>query len=284
MKIYEKIDEAYDNLSKSHKILSTFVRNNKNIIPFLNINELSEESGVSTATITRFAKRIGFKGYLDFQQNLKNELTHDIVSFEELRSLNKSVTDESNVLAEVIYSNIDALTELSNSNLDILIDEVTDMIISSKDIYIVSSRSSFSAGYYLYFLLKSIRKNTFLINNMNDNVSIDIQYASKEDLLISISYSKYTSFTSKVTEYFSAKKSKIVSITDSFDSPISKYSDKTLIAKNGEKSFSFVATFTVINALIMLYSKKVELNEDIFDKQDLVANYFNVYVDTDQNK
>lgn len=68
-------------------------------------------------------------------------------------------------------------------------------ILSCKDVYIVTSRSSYTAEYYLYFLLKSIRKDAYLISNLNDGFIKDIQYINKNDLLISISYSKYTNFT-----------------------------------------------------------------------------------------
>lgn len=278
MKIYSKIKELYDEMSKSHKRLSDFIINNKNVVPFLTITELSKECNVSTSTLTRYSKKLGFKGYIDFQKALKEELTTELVSFEELRKVGKYTKNEKDVFEKIINSNISALEEFKNQKNEILINEVVEMMLKSKKIFIIGSRSSLSAAYYLYFLLKSLREDTFFIDNQNDGFIKEIQYVDNDDLLIAISYSKYSRFTYKVSEYFKLRHSKVISITDSLEAPICNFSDKNLIIDNGKDSFSFVATMTAVNIIVALYNKKLDFGDKLYEVQDLVSTIFDVYM------
>lgn len=278
MKIFNEINEKYNEMSKSHKLISDFILNNRNIVPFLSIIELSDECRVSTSTITRYSRLLGFNGFTELQKQLKREVTTDLVSFEEIRKLNESNSNSESIFNTIVDSNIRALEAMRNKKTIIDLNEITDLMIKSKDIYIVGSRSSMSVAYYLYFLLKSVRKDTFLISNQNDGFIKEVQYIDKDDLLISISYSKYTKFTYRVTEYFKLQHSKIVAITDSTESPLYNIADKTLIIKNGEESFSFVSTMTILNILVMLYNKSSNLGDQLYEVQDLVSTFFDVYL------
>ena len=65
--IFYKIDTKYDSLSKTFKIIADFVKENYTVLSFLSVKELTEKTGVSAASITRFAQEIGFSGYPAFQ-------------------------------------------------------------------------------------------------------------------------------------------------------------------------------------------------------------------------
>ena len=56
--------------SKSHRRLADFILENLHEVAFLSINELSQRTGISPATITRFARRLDFQGYPDLQRGL----------------------------------------------------------------------------------------------------------------------------------------------------------------------------------------------------------------------
>ncbi|HLQ86872.1 MAG TPA: MurR/RpiR family transcriptional regulator, partial [Enterococcus sp.] len=57
-------------LSSSEKYLWEYIQNNLDDIPNLSIVKLSEDANVSTATIVRTTKKMGYSGYTDFRQQL----------------------------------------------------------------------------------------------------------------------------------------------------------------------------------------------------------------------
>jgi len=55
--------DKYNQLSESQKKLADFFLENLDLIPFLNIYQISEATQYSVASIVRFTQRLGFKGY-----------------------------------------------------------------------------------------------------------------------------------------------------------------------------------------------------------------------------
>ena len=61
--IKDKIKSKYDSFPKNQRKIADFFVNNFDRIPFLNVQELSESTGSSVASIVRFAQRIDYKGF-----------------------------------------------------------------------------------------------------------------------------------------------------------------------------------------------------------------------------
>lgn len=74
MHIINIIKEQYDKLTKSFKVMADFVFENITQIPFLSIKEISEITGLSSATIIRFTQYFKFKGYPEFQKSIQEIL------------------------------------------------------------------------------------------------------------------------------------------------------------------------------------------------------------------
>lgn len=243
------IDEKYKEFSKNHKVLADYIKQNINIIAFLSIKELSEKSKISTATITRFTKEIGFDGYVSFQKYLSEMMKNNITPMKEIKEfINEK--EEKNILKNIIDSNTNVLLNMYTKNLDENFKKAIN-ILGKKEgkIYITASRSSYSVAYYLYFMLKGIREDVYLLSNENSDISLKLMYVEKKDKLISISYARYSKFTYEMTKYFKEKKCKIISITDDINSPIALNSESVLLAKNSQVSYSFVGAMTLANSI-----------------------------------
>ena len=70
-------DEA-DTLSKNQRVLAKYISANYQTVAFSTITELAGLSGVSEATIVRFAKALGFSGYPAFQREVRRLVRADL--------------------------------------------------------------------------------------------------------------------------------------------------------------------------------------------------------------
>lgn len=75
----------------------------------------------------------------------------------------------------------------------------------------------------------------------------------ENDVMIGISFPRYSSHTVKAFRYASSKGAKNIAITDSKFSPLAEYADNILTARSDMVSFadSLIAPMSVINALIV---------------------------------
>lgn len=161
---------------------------------------------------------------------------------------------QKNVFYDQVSESVAALNALYNDELCAEIEKASKVLCKARNIYVLASRSSFAMAYYCYFSLKRFQENVFLIENRNDDISINLQYIGEDDVLLAISYPLYTDFTLKIIKYFKSRNCKVVCITDSYNSPIAKYASNLLVVKNRLKIY-FVTTITVINTLIVLIGK-----------------------------
>lgn len=72
--IFEKISNAYYHLTTAEKKVADYVVLRQRDTQYMSISELAEACGVAEATISRFAKRLGYKGYNAFKLAVANSI------------------------------------------------------------------------------------------------------------------------------------------------------------------------------------------------------------------
>ncbi|MFT7791491.1 UNVERIFIED_CONTAM: MurR/RpiR family transcriptional regulator, partial [Escherichia coli] len=98
-----KIRSYYARLSEKEKKIADYILENPEKIIHSTINELAEDLGVADATVFRFCKRIGFKGYQAMKIALASEVIEPIQQIHEEISENDSVKT---VTEKVFKSNV----------------------------------------------------------------------------------------------------------------------------------------------------------------------------------
>ncbi len=72
--IFERISNAYYHLTAAEKKVADYVVARQRDTQYMSISELAEACGVAEATISRFAKRLGCKGYNAFKLAVANSI------------------------------------------------------------------------------------------------------------------------------------------------------------------------------------------------------------------
>ena len=70
--VFDKISAAYYELTAAEKKTADFIMANQGCSQYLSIAELAECCGVAEATISRFCRRLGYKGFNTFRMALAN--------------------------------------------------------------------------------------------------------------------------------------------------------------------------------------------------------------------
>ncbi|MBP3729587.1 MAG: MurR/RpiR family transcriptional regulator, partial [Lachnospiraceae bacterium] len=70
--VFEKISAAYYELTASEKKTADYILVHRGRCQYLSIAELAEESGVAEATVSRFCRRLGYKGFPAFKLAIAN--------------------------------------------------------------------------------------------------------------------------------------------------------------------------------------------------------------------
>lgn len=278
--ILNYLDKNYASFSRSFKKIVDYIKVNQSIISFISINELAKETDTSPATITRFAKKLNFKGYPDFQKVFQKDVERETSYLKDFKKTIDEASGDENIISNLIKTNIELLQEMDSIALEDIMGEVVKLLHSSRKIYILGARGSYALAYYMYFMLKELRNGVELMISGATDFTDKLLYSNKNDLLFTISFYPYTNFTYDVTEFFKEQGNKIVTITDKKDSTLGNISDLVLATKNGKASYTFVPGIVIINALLTKFGlvdkEKVDGN---FDRLKEITKRFNIYRD-----
>lgn len=108
------ITEKYTDMTDSEKLLSDFIIKNPGRVLSMSVHTLAAETGVSVATVVRFAQHLGFEGYKDFRiylAQLGNEHEDFILDF------GKGDKSPESQIAKMLSSSVECLN-LTQKNLD----------------------------------------------------------------------------------------------------------------------------------------------------------------------
>ena len=275
--VLANLEQNYSEYSKSFKKIVDFIKHNQSIVSFISINELAKETGTSPATITRFSKNLGFKGYPDFQRVFQKDVEISTSQMKEFREEIDSSLEDS-VLAEIVTTNIELLEEMDLSKIEEQLEKAMEMIKNSRKLYILGARGSYALAYYLYFMLKEIREDVELMISGASDFTDRLLYSTPEDVLFTISFHPYTNFTCQVTEFFKEQGNKIITMTDKKDSILGNISDLVITTKNGGKAYTFVPGIIILNALLIKFGRhNKEESIDRLDKLKRITDRFNIY-------
>ena len=245
--ILTKLSEGFNSFTHSQKIVANYVTENTNTLAFSTLDDFARKIGVSTTTVIRLERALGYSGYSDMQKDIQN-LIKDKVSLPERlnSSLNMSEDQLINDTFNIDLSNITStLAALPKEDLQ----HAIEMILSANKIYILGLRSSFSLSYYMTSRLGEIRKNDHLIQSVGMGFPEEIINAKEDDICIAFMFPRYSKHTANILSWFKQNGVKIILITSQNWVRVKDYGDIILPCSVNSLSFknSFVAPMCLIN-------------------------------------
>ena len=256
-----RIEEKYRDLSKGQKRVAEYVLDNYDKAVFLTAARLGEVVGVSESTVVRFATQLGYKGYPEFQKALEELVRNRLNSIQRMKVTYGRIS-QSQILETVLQSDIEKIKQTLNGIDHLAFNQAIDTILNARKIYVLGIRSCAPLAAFMSFYLNLLCDNVIAVNtNSSSEIFEQLIRIGEDDVIIGISFPRYSQRTLKALEFASKRKAKIITLTDSVHSPINIYSSCNLIARSDMASIvdSLVAPLSVVNALIVaLCMKKQE--------------------------
>jgi len=278
--IIKKICENYSEFSKGQKLIADYILNHYEKAAFLTGAKLGEIVGVSESTIVRFAILLGFDGYPNLQKALKELIKSKLTTIQRIE-ISSNRINEADILKSVLQSDMEKIKTTLLEIDKIEFNTIVESILKAKTIYIIGMRSCAPLASFLGFYFNLIFDNVRLVNTISGSEMFEqIIKASSSDVLIGISFPRYSIRSIKAMQFAKSQNATTIAITDSFDSPLSEFANHSIIARSDMASFvdSLVAPLSVINALIVAVGiKKKDDIHQTFEKLEKIWDQYEVY-------
>ena len=278
--LINRINEKYSSMSKGQKLLSTYITDNYDKAVFLTAEKLGKVVGVSESTVVRFATHLGYRGYPEFQKALEELVRNKLNSIQRMEVTYGRIS-QSKILDTVLQSDAEKIKSTLEQIDQNTFESALDIILNAKHIYIVGIRSCAPLASFMSFYFNLMFDNVHLLHTSSSSELFEqMVRISEEDVIIGISFPRYSMRTLKAMEFANNRNAKVITLTDSVHSPMNLYSSCNLIAKSDMASIvdSLVAPLSVINALIvaLCMRKQSEVAETLEALED-IWNEYQVY-------
>lgn len=277
-----KIKERYGKMSKGQRRLADYILENYDKAVFLTAAKLGSTVGVSESTVVRFAVQLGYDGYPGFQKALEELVRNKLNSIQRMEVTYGRIS-QSEILGTVLQSDIDKIKLTLNGIDQKAFDLAVDTMLHARKIYIIGIRSCAPLASFLAFYLNLIFDDVVLVNtNSSSEIFEQLIRIGEKDVIVGISFPRYSMRTLKALEFASNRKAKVITLTDSIHSPMTLYSACNLIARSDMASIvdSLVAPLSVVNALVVALCMKKQGEvvatlgalEQIWDEYQVYSN------------
>ncbi|BBO91533.1 RpiR family transcriptional regulator [Desulfosarcina ovata subsp. ovata] len=214
---------------------------------FMTTKELAEACDVSEATVVRFVAGIGYDGYSDFQQVLRDFVDTEMTLLDRL-DLADFKAPGAVRFRRTVSEEIDNLQALYNS-LDIdAMSAVVEVLDRKVPLHVIGSRLSYTMAYYLGWSMTKVRGDIRIMSG-SDRATIDwLTIAPADSVSVIVAMSRYPNELIRLGKLTKRLGHTLVVITDNKNCPVLQFADHHLVAVS--KHIPYLGSPTSMSCLI----------------------------------
>lgn len=255
-----RINSYYDGLSRSEQKICDFLLSDMENTARLSIQDLAVATNVSTATISRFAKKIGYASFQDLKLAIHVSSQNQADDFFSELSFTDSYKD---ILVKNFTSTIASLDATLHLVSQTRLEEAMKILLKADTVgFFGIGGSNTVAGMafhkFLRMPVKSVYHQDFHYQQML------AAKLSKKDCAFVISHTGKNKDTLEIVEILKEHGVPLIAITSFANSPIAEACDVALISVSEEIAFrpeavaATVSQISLLDALCMMYGMKTQ--------------------------
>ncbi len=281
--LIRRLNQSGKRLSKGHRRIAEYIVEHYDKAVFMTASRLGEKVGVSESTVVRFASALGYEGYPQLQRALQELVRHRLTAVQRFEMA--SDIDQSEVLRTVLRADMQNIRATLEDIDTVAFDDVIDRVLEARNIYVMGVRSAAPLAQFLGYYLNFIFDNVRIVGESAVDVFEQISRVNEQDMLIGISFPRYSTRTLEAMAFAKARGAQVVAITDGPMSPLLSQSTLSLTARTDMASFvdSLAAPLSLVNALVVAVGlrRREDLSEH-FRLMEGIWDEYQVYLSKDR--
>ncbi|RBW69299.1 MurR/RpiR family transcriptional regulator [Bacillus taeanensis] len=246
-----RIRASYAAFSDKEKKIADYILENPNRILHSTISQVAEDLEIADATVFRFCKRIGFKGY----QAMKIVLASEIVTpIKDIHETIKEQDTEKEIAEKIFKSNIRTLNDSINIIDEEMYTKAVNAIVQARRVEFYGNGGSgiIAMDAHHKFLRAGVTTTAYNDSHMQ---LISLSQLTKDDVIFAISHSGTNKDILDVVDVAKELGVTTIGITNLAKSPLSQRVDIPLYTASQETEYrsealaSRIAQLSIIDAL-----------------------------------
>ena len=264
--VLNTISSLYHSLTKSEKKIADTILRSPDLVSQCPLSEIAKHLEVGEATLVRFCRTIGFKGFSDFKLELSIELATKDNNDETVLETEIMPSDDSLTIAQKLQAAVSNVMEETVNLLDLKqLEQVVKAIKKARRIFLFGVGSS---GVTAEDAKNKLMRIGFQVDATGNNHFMYMQAAllTPSDVAIGLSHSGYSAETAHTLKIAKQNGATTVALTHSLRSPVTEYADYVLVNGNKQGKLQGDSIGTKIAQLFVLdliYALLVQGEEEL---------------------
>ena len=244
--LLQRLAKGAEGYSVNQRVLAKYVQSHYQTVAFSTVSQLAQASGVSEATVVRFAKALGFKGYPDFQKEVRRLVRADLKGTERFQ-LSQADASTLDLVLQKEVENLGALREAFDAS---AFRQALKLLRGSSEVLVVGARATAPLAGHLAFGLAKLGIRCSRAFSVTSDTYDQIHRLDRKACVIVVGFPRYLRELVEVLDFAKSAKLATLAITDSAFSPLR--GDVSLYAPAESASFVafHAAPLVLINALL----------------------------------
>lgn len=282
--VAERIRDRFQDLTRAERQLANAILANYPVSGLGSITALAETSGVSTPTVVRMAKKLGFAGFPDLQAALRGELEATIsnpIAKHDRWAEAAPHTHILNRFADAATENLrQTLRQLEPAEFDAVVRLLSDR---GRHVYVVGGRITRSLADYFFTHMQVIRSGLTLIAPNSNTWPHYVLNMKPGDVLVAFDVRRYEHDVLRLAETVTGRGVELVLFTDQWGSPAARFAAHSVRARIEAPSAwdSSVVTLFILEALIAAVQnatwsetrERMRMLEELFDQTKIFRKF-----------
>lgn len=217
--------------------------------PFYSVVDLEQKAGASRSTVVRFARSLGFSGFLEMRSRLLESVQSQMQISESFPF--PEVGNGRDTLTLVAQQDVTNINETIKQLEKATFAEIAEMFVKSTRVYTAGLGISSLMAQILAYLLNQVAIRATAFVHDYETFMEQLAFVTPDDVLVAFSFPPYSRETIDLVKAAADRSIPVIAITDRLTSPVSFYSAKVLAIRSQNMLFtnSFSAISVVMNAL-----------------------------------
>lgn len=282
--ISDRIQQELDNLTRAERQLALSILENYPASGLGPLAALAKGANVSAPTVARMVQKLGYKGYLDFQAELREELRAKVKNPIAKHDTWAGAAPSEHLLNRFTDAVIDNI-RLTLGRIDPkAFDEACELVAAqTRHLYIVGGRITHTLAEYFFMHMQVIRADVTHVQSTSNTWPHYLLNAKEGDVFVIFDVRRYENNTLKLAEMARARGAKIILFTDQWQSPVHQLADISLSCRIIVPSAWDSAATTMLLIETMISSvqnfnwneikERMETLEDMFDQTKMFRKF-----------
>ncbi len=258
-----------DQLSRRLAQVARFCLNHPEEVAINTLVRLAALAQVPPATITRFAKELGFPGFAELQTVFRERLLGPRLPYAQRMADQKDSADiadadlaqPAKVFGGFVQAAVSSLLRIEQS-LDLaVLSNFVETLADCDVVHVAAARGAFGIGAYCVYGLSSIGKRAHLIDNLGAMRAAQVGAVGPKDVVLVITFDDYTPETIEVAQISKENGLRILAITDNALSPVASLAQQVLYVTEARLGHfrSQVPAMVVCQSVIVSLGRRMAL-------------------------